>query len=270
MTNVYHKTSLGWVTSFLFHTALGILLYYTYFIPKQPATQFIEINLGSIPGGEGSLPKFVLPAKSSSDISSERNSPEVNNPVALPKRVFSPFNEDVIHLPTSKKAVSADTATPLTLSNRPVPKIDEQRSNTFFSSTTGKRESAVGSANSATDGNGIVPGRGGDGKGGFGSGDGIGDNVGFGYQWANGGNRKLISRDMPSFPAGVNISAQIKLRVRVQPDGTVRSAAPAQKGDTRLENAALGKVKLWKFEPLLSAQPQVDQDCTITFNFTLN
>jgi TonB family protein len=71
------------------------------------------------------------------------------------------------------------------------------------------------------------------------------------------------------YPAGVNISAQIKLKVRVQPDGIVRSVAPAQKGDTRLENAAISKVKLWKFEPLLSSQAQMEQECSITFNFTL-
>jgi outer membrane biosynthesis protein TonB len=269
MTQQYHTTSLGWVFSILLHTGIGVLLFYSYFVPKQPTTQFIEINLGSIPGGDGSLPKFVLPAKSSSDVSSEERSTEMNNPTELPKRTYFPLNEDVIHLPTTKKSVSADPSTPLTLSSKPLPKIDEQRSNNFTSSSTGKKEGAVGSYNSTTNGNAVVPGRGGDGKGGFGSGDGIGDNVSFGFQWSNGGNRKLVSGDMPVYPSGVDVAAQIKLRVVVSSDGSVRSATPAQKGDTRLENAAISKVKLWKFESLLNAQSQIEQVCTITFNFTL-
>jgi TonB family protein len=49
----------------------------------------------------------------------------------------------------------------------------------------------------------------------------------------------------------------------------VKSLNPIQKANERLEEAALEKVRFWRFEPLSSTQPQVDQTCTITFNFKL-
>jgi outer membrane biosynthesis protein TonB len=100
-----------------------------------------------------------------------------------------------------------------------------------------------------------------------GAGSSIGDNISYNVQWAGGRSRNLISGDLPKYPPGVNVNAQIRLRVVVQPRGTVKSIQPLRKGDTRLENAAIKEVRLWRFQSLQSAQPALDQVCTVIFNF---
>ena len=102
-----------------------------------------------------------------------------------------------------------------------------------------------------------------------GAGSSIGNNIWSMLQWAGGRIRNSISGDLPKYPPGVNVEAQIKLRVVVQPRGTVKSIQPLQKGDTRLENAAIKEVRLWRFQSLQSAQPALDQVCTIIFNFKM-
>lgn len=263
-----HSTSFGWIGSVLLHAAVAAILYHTMVHPKPAPTKFIEITLGSLPGGQGSLPQFKLPQHSEA-VGAAPVDANVNNPVTMPSRTFTFGTDDVIRLPATKKSVNVDPNAPLTMSGKISPSRDENRTSSYYAPTPGRKEGPMGIQSGGNDGNGLTPGRGGSGKGGFGSGDGVGDNVSFGVQWANGVNRKLLSGEAPGFPAGVNVAAQIKLRVFVMADGTVRSAAPAQKGDTRLENAAINKVKLWKFEPLPGGQTQAEQACTITFNFLL-
>ncbi|MDD8017388.1 MAG: TonB family protein [Bacteroidota bacterium] len=269
MTSHYHNTSFGWIGSVILHGVMGIILFFSYFHPTLPQTKYIEISLGTMGGGSGNLPKFSLPTQAEPDITTEEKTSTVNNPVALPGRTYFPLTEDVIHLPTTKKSVNSDPNAPITLSNKITTGRDERRSSSFYSSSPGKKEGPTGSYSGSENGTGVVPGSGGEGKGGYGSGDGIGDNVSFGIRWANGINRRMTVGDIPTYPSGVNTGAQIKLRVVVLPNGTVKTATPLQKGDTRLENAALAKVKFWQFEPLQSAQPQLEQVCNITFNFKL-
>ena len=93
--------------------------------------------------------------------------------------------------------------------------------------------------------------------------------IGFEVAWAGGGKRRLLSGKLPEYPTGVNLEAQIKIQSIVLPDGSVKSAQPIQKANSKLEEAALKEVRFWKFEPLASIHPQVEQTCTITFNFLL-
>lgn len=93
--------------------------------------------------------------------------------------------------------------------------------------------------------------------------------VGFEVAWAAGGKRGLLSGKLPEYPEGVNLEAQIKILAVVFPDGSVKSVQPSQKANTKLEEAALKEVRFWKFEPLPKTSPQIDQSCTITFNFLL-
>ncbi len=269
MASRYYHTSLGWVGSLSIHVAVAVALYFSYFNPPDPQIKYIEISLGTLPGGEGNLPKMSLPVQGDPDVISDDQIQRVNNPVALPGRKYFPLAEDVIHLPSTKKTVLLDPTSPLTLSNKISVGKDDRRSSNFVSNSLGKKETPFGSASGDLNGTGVVAGRSGTGKGGYGSGDGIGDGISFGIQWANGVSRKLISGNLPAYPSGVEISAQIKLKVTVFPDGRVKSAVPAQKGETKLENAAISNVKFWQFEPLLNAQPQVEQICDVTFNFKL-
>gem|GEM_PF-581796 len=88
-------------------------------------------------------------------------------------------------------------------------------------------------------------------------------------QWIGGGRRRKISGSLPSYPEGTNVEAQIRIEAIVTPKGTVKSVHPAQKGNARLEEAAMHELRQWRFEPLSRNLPQKDQRCIVTFNFTL-
>lgn len=104
----------------------------------------------------------------------------------------------------------------------------------------------------------------GSGEGGDGEGSGV-----FSMQWLHGLTRRKLSGELPKYPQGANVSAQVRILTVVFPDGTVRSVQPEQKANRLLEEAAMKAVRFWKFEPLGSSIPQVEQSCVITFSFKL-
>jgi TonB family protein len=87
--------------------------------------------------------------------------------------------------------------------------------------------------------------------------------------WMEGGARKKISGDLPEYPPGTRVKAQLKIEAVVEPDGTVKSLKPVRKGNTNLEKAAIKAVRSWRFEPLRRSSAQREQVCTITFAFHL-
>ncbi len=104
----------------------------------------------------------------------------------------------------------------------------------------------------------------GSGLGKIGSGKGAGD--GFGdINWGGGGNRVVQHKELPKFPKNVNNSAQIVLRFKVLPDGTVTGIVPTQKGDPALELAAVNALKKWRFNPLKDDSPIMIGSIPITF-----
>lgn len=100
-------------------------------------------------------------------------------------------------------------------------------------------------------------------------GNGSGGGIGYSMKWLQGGTRRKLAGDLPKYPEGVKVEAEIRLFAVVMPNGSIEALHPAQKGDSRLEEAALKEVRYWRFEPLKPSQPQVDQMCEITFLFTL-
>jgi hypothetical protein len=130
---------------------------------------------------------------------------------------------------------------------------------------SGPASSGIGSAPSPAPG---LYGTGGHGGTDF-YGDGTGGGIGYSMKWLRGGTRRKIAGDLPKYPAGVKVEAEIRLFAVVAPDGSIAALHPAQKADSRLEEAALKEVRYWKFEPLKSSQPQVVQTCEISFLFTL-
>jgi hypothetical protein len=100
-------------------------------------------------------------------------------------------------------------------------------------------------------------------------GSGSGDSFGYSMSWLRGGTRRKLSGALPKYPAGVNVEAQISILAVVSPEGSIKSVQPAQKANTQLENAAMKELRYWKFEPLRSSAPQIDQSCVVTFNFKL-
>jgi TonB family protein len=106
---------------------------------------------------------------------------------------------------------------------------------------------------------------------GFGSGengDGEGNGA-FSLRWLQGMTRSKLSGELPQYPRGTSVTAQVRIRTIVLPDGSVRAVQPEQKANRLLEEAAMNAVRFWKFAPLASSLPQVEQTCIITFFFKL-
>jgi TonB family protein len=258
MERASRELQTGWTFSIIFHALLAVLMMYLTVRQYIPEPQFVEMTWGMLTSRNSPIPE--IPAAERASHKSSVTEGSTNESMNLPSRKFLDLPDEVISLRDKKKAITAEN--PIASSRAGKLSVNEQRSSTV-SSGQSVNENTAGKSTSRSNTQVAVP---------FGSGTdagGFGDNISMVVQWAGGGSRKLLAGDMPSYPPGVNISAQIKLKVTVLPDGSVKSAAPAQKGDTRLENAAIAKVKLWQFEPLLSAQPQIEQLCTVTFNFTL-
>ena len=127
---------------------------------------------------------------------------------------------------------------------------------------SGVDRSGIGSSSKPSAGNSPY----GMGSGENGNGDGSGA---FSLQWLQGMTRRKLSGELPSYPPGATVSAQVRILALVSPDGTVRSVQPQQKANRLLEEAAMKAVRSWKFESLGSSLPQVEQSCIITFSFRL-
>jgi len=276
MAHVSTASRQGWTVSLVFHAALVLVMFFTHLRFQTDVPEFVEMSMGGFAGGGGGGGGAMGVSAKALEASVRGTAPkgEEDN-VALPARRASAFPEDAINLPASKRSVNPDALPNLS----PTQKISgDDRKFTPGSTTAGSKElhpGPSGSGSGTGSGSGIGPGSGGGTGGGSGGGTGAGigsgsgDGVSFGIQWSGAGTRRLQSGGMPSYPSGVNAEAQIKVKLIVLPNGTVKSAQPMQKGDTRLENAALKVVRQWKFDALQSGQPAVDQPCIVTFNFRL-
>jgi TonB family protein len=127
----------------------------------------------------------------------------------------------------------------------------------------GNKTGTEGMARSNSPGNKNIPGK--DGSGIVGSGA-----SNFSVSWNDGGSRSKTAGSLPRPPDNLSKSVQIKVAITVAPNGTVKKVTPLQKGDFNLENEAVKTIRTWKFEPLKSSVPQVDQSAVITFKFTLD
>lgn len=99
-----------------------------------------------------------------------------------------------------------------------------------------------------------------------GLGKGLGPGIGP-INWGGGGNRTVLYKKLPSYPKGVNLSAQIKIKFTVSKDGMVIKMIPLQKGDPVLEKAAMSALKQWRFNPLKEDKTMYG---IITFTFKLS
>ena len=100
-----------------------------------------------------------------------------------------------------------------------------------------------------------------------GTGNGPGSGLGFGLDWGGGGNRIVLNKVLPVYPPGVNKNAQIRMRFRVQPDGSVGLMIPTQKGDPRMEEAVYKALRQWRFNATPGKDPQQGE---ITFSFKVD
>lgn len=85
----------------------------------------------------------------------------------------------------------------------------------------------------------------------------------------NGVARALLTGGKPQFPDGVQRGGTVKIRMTVDPSGSVTAMVPVEKTDSRLEEAAMSAMRTWRFSKLARNYPQVDQQATATFVFRL-
>lgn len=97
---------------------------------------------------------------------------------------------------------------------------------------------------------------------GVGSGLGLGD-----IEWGGGGNRIVLYKVLPKYPPGYNVSAQIKIKFTVSPEGIVTSMIPMQKGDPVLERIAMESLRQWRFNRLKENKEMYG---IITFTFRVS
>jgi TonB family protein len=97
------------------------------------------------------------------------------------------------------------------------------------------------------------------------AGSGRGKGLGWGdVDWGGGGNRIALKKVEPKFPAGA-MSTRVKLRFRVQPDGSVSRVLPVQRsGDPAVDDAAMKALYQWRFNRL-TTQQEMEGVITIVF-----
>jgi outer membrane biosynthesis protein TonB len=266
------ETTVGWIGSIVFHLVAAAILFFVR--PSQPEPQqqeFVELSIGGgLASSLGPMPKGeVLPLGSqpsatpgSTAMPGDEGKPAEGVGVDAPSMKNIAPSEEVVSMPPTKKMSASDNPVPTFGGTKGV--ADAQREPSASSSTPGfpeGKEGVVGKPG-APNGSEVAPPFNEGGVGGS-----IASNVSYDVKWVGGGRRDLVSGDLPKYPAGVNVNAQIKLRVVVQPRGTVKAVQPLRKGDTRLEDAAIREVRSWRFQSLLRAEPALDQICTIIFNF---
>jgi TonB family protein len=73
----------------------------------------------------------------------------------------------------------------------------------------------------------------------------------------------------PTWFPEVNIDVEVDIRLKfwVLPDGSVGEVLPLQRGDVRLERAAIEYLKNWRFTPVSSDRPQVWGIIPIKYKF---
>lgn len=258
------ETRDGWIGSVAVHAALAILLVLVSVPEIVPNQDLIELSWGAAVSSEAHTERVV----ETSSLSSEGKTAEVlrpkadqtpAQPVVLPERRTLDLSDDVLPTTRTEKLDVPQTGAPQTRVQPGGVGEREQQ----VGKGVGEREqittnpaAGVSPSEIASPGEGSL---GGD----------VDRGVAFSIQWMGGGTRKRVGGELPEYPRGANVEAQIKILAVVQPDGSIKSVQPQQKANTRLEDAAMRAVRLWKFEPLRSSQSQVDQNCVITFLFKL-
>jgi TonB family protein len=259
MNSATQESRKGWTGSVGVHVFAFLLLLLTRVEAPPSPPDIVEVSLGTISTIPGSDPLVGSSASLAEAAVSERPTAAIPavTPVNPPERMPS-FDEDVLPVSAGRKEESSFAAGSARR---------EMSEAAHGQKEMGTARSAGGvSPEGATEGGGIgsspLPSTGG-------RGSDVGRGVGYSVDWGDGGSRRLLSGDLPAYPEGAGVEAQIRLEAVVTPGGTIASVRPIQKADTRLEDAALSSVRRWVFEPLPKSVAPRNQTCLITFNYRL-
>jgi TonB family protein len=245
---------LGIAATLALHGLAAVLFLLVRFGESLQEPEFIELSWGASSVGVA-MPELSREASSSAQPAVPVQQETRSLPLSLPERRFA-GDQDRMAVERQEKLDAPESPVAAKPSKRPEETL---RRDSPLSTSPGATVDQAGTGRNTA--------------GGTGSGSTVagsaGTGVSFALEWSEGGTRKKMSGALPSYPSGVSVEAQIKLETIVAPDGSVTRVRPVQRGNARLEEAAMKEVWQWKFEPLRANSRQVDQMCYITFNFRL-
>ncbi len=251
----------GWVGSILFHLILLLLFFFVKIPEFTQQEEIVEISWGGVTNVLQAAPSAQPSKGAITEVSpfAARNIALPTQTVSPPERRIPDPSEEILRVPKTEKLTTLEASSTMDRT----PSTSQGERSVEGRRTLGQKEledaGGLGrSQGAATPSAGLYAGP-----------AAVDRGVSFNIQWLDGGTRRKLSGDLPQYPPGVNVSAQIKILAVILPDGTVKNLQPAQKGNQKLEDAAMKEVRFWRFEPLRASQPQVDQRCEITFLFTL-
>lgn len=246
----------GWLGSVIVHLLLALVLFIIRVDETRTEPEFLELSWGNLSSTAISAAPSTPPSSAAVPVKSKDRVQKV--PVQLPERTPG-FDEKDPPLPPSRKSLVDEEYSPSGASRSKEAARGTKATGSGLG-TEEKRLAMNGIGESGkTPGPSLTGGEGTD----------VGKSVAYSMQWGDGGTRRLLVGELPQYPEGVSVEAQIRIEAVVTPGGKVRTMRPVQKGNKRLEDAAIDQVRNWLFEPLTSGVRQADQICLITFNFVL-
>ena len=254
------KFPVSFSVSIVFHIALAFLLSYYQFQKIEIKSEYTEITWGP---SNLNLSNEMSIAELESGILNEGENSEKKTLSAdlinLPASKSNSGDEKISSL-SEKKKLKEDELINYNLKS--TKKTTDESSKISDLSNIGAENNKIGRTKDLKVNEDKIVGKGG-------TGFGEGQNISYDIVWSNNLNRNLEKFQLPKYPAGVNVSTQIRIKLSVEPSGFISEAVVLQKGNTLLENAAISTVKKWKFESLQSGQKQQNQNCVVTFKFVL-
>lgn len=258
---------MGWAGSIMFHLLLLLLALVMRIPDVVRSVQFVEMDWGAIAAPAKVSTPSPAPQQPTTTTRSAKTiekkadaSPPASRRVVLPLRTLPDPSQDLLSVQqrADKMDVAGPDRTPEKVDRSPLERSDPIGSREQLVSGTEANNEGTGAPTSAAGGGVSRPGV-----------EGSGSGVGYNVQWSGGGARQRLTGNLPQYPSGTNVQAQVRIQAHVMPDGTVRMVQPVQKANQALEDAAMKELRLWKFEPLPGTVPQIAQTCVVTFMFKL-
>lgn len=81
--------------------------------------------------------------------------------------------------------------------------------------------------------------------------------------------RKLLNFVKPEYPKGLNENTVVKLRISVNPDGSVATIEVVKTGGIQFDQSAIQAVREWRFQRLPSKVEQLAQSGIVTIYFQI-
>lgn len=257
------ERQIGWAGSIGLHALLLLIFFFLHVPDILQKQEFVEVSWGATasPSASTSVAKATAsPVKETAPAIKQPVQPQrASQPVLPPERRALDLSDEMVRVPKTDKMDIPEMGSKVQAAEQTT--VGEREART--GQEVGERERTTPGSQTGTGPGGTSP------LGSTGVGAEVDRGVSYSVQWLDGGSRRLLSFNLPRYPEGVNVEAQVQILTVVMPDGSVKVVSPVQKANPKLEEVAMKEVRQWRFEPLRSTQPQLEQNAVITFLFKL-